>query len=101
MDKDEKLILTLLPKGMDHPLPQKKLVKKTGWSSRRVRRTIYRLTVIHHLPVGARYEKPNNGYFVITNDDERATAIAPLASQIKQMQRRVQAISIANLGREE
>lgn len=100
MDKDEKAILSLLPKGISRPKPLKELVKLTGWSSRKVRGTIYRLIVIHHQPIGARYEKPNNGYFIITNDDERTIAMAPLISQINQMQRRAKVISNANLGSE-
>ena len=95
LDKEEQRLLDLLPKGMERPL--KELIKLTGWSSRRVRGTINLLIVLHHQPIGARYEHPNNGYFIITNDEERSTALAPLTSQIMVMTKRAQVISNAKL----
>lgn len=101
LDKDEQAIYDLLPKGIDRPRPLKELVKLTGWNSRKVRGTINRLIVIHHQPIGAKYERPNNGYFIITNDTERAIALAPLTSQITVMTKRAQVISNAQLESEE
>lgn len=101
LDKDEQRIMDLLPKGMDRPRPLKELVKLTGWNSRKVRGTINRLIVIHHQPIGAKYEHPNNGYFIITNDKERNIALAPLTSQITVMTKRAQVISNAQLESEE
>ena len=65
LDKEEQRLLDLLPKGMERPRPLKELIKLTGWSSRRVRGTINRLIVLHHQPIGARYEHPNNGLSLI------------------------------------
>ena len=90
LDKDEQRIFDLLPKGIDRPRPLKELVKLTGWNSRKVRGTINRLIVIHHQPIGAVYDHPNNGYFIITNDKERNIALAPLTSQINKMTKRAQ-----------
>ena len=101
LDKDEQAIYDLLPKGIDRPRPLKELVKLTGWNSRKVRGTINRLIVIHHQPIGAKYEHPNNGYFIITNDKERNIALAPLTSQITVMTKRAQVISNAQLESEE
>lgn len=97
LDKEEQRLLDLLPKGIDRPRPLKELVKLTGWSSRKVRGTINRLIVIHHQPIGAVYDHPSNGYFIITNNTERNIALAPLTSQINQMSKRAQVISNANL----
>ena len=101
LDKDEQQIMELLPKGMDRPRPLKELVRLTGWSSRKVRATIYRLIVVHHQPIGATYQQPGNGYFIITNDQERQQALAPLTSQIAMMSKRAQVIGNAELGNEE
>lgn len=101
LDKDEQRIFDLLPKGIDRPRPLKELVKLTGWNSRKVRGTINRLIVIHHQPIGAVYDHPNNGYFIITNDKERNIALAPLTSQITVMTKRAQVISNAQLESEE
>ncbi len=98
LDKEEQQLLNLLPKGMDNPQPVREIVKITGWSSRKVRATIYRLIVIHHQPIGAVNHQPGNGYFIITNDQERRQALAPLTSQIQMMNKRAQAISKAKLG---
>ena len=101
LDKEEQRLLDLLPKGMERPRPLKELIKLTGWSSRRVRGTINRLIVLHHQPIGARYEHPNNGYFIITNSKERQQALAPLTSQITMMSKRAEIISSAELESEE
>lgn len=92
LDKDEQRIMELLPIGMERPRPQKELMKITGWSSRKVRMTISRLIIIHHKPIGAVYRKPNNGYFIITSDEERQQALEPLASQIAELKKRTQII---------
>lgn len=101
LDKEEQRIMELLPKGIERPRTLKELMKITGWSSRKVRLTINRLIVLHHQPIGARYERPNNGYFIITNDKERIIALTPLTSQIREMSKRVQIISEAQLESEE
>lgn len=97
LDKEEQKIMDLLPKGMDRPRPLEELVRLTGWSSRKVRAMIYRLIVVHHQPIGATYQQPGNGYFIITNDQERQQALAPLTSQIAMMSKRAQVISNADL----
>lgn len=100
LDKDEQRIFDLLPKGIDRPKPLKELVKLSGLKSREVRGIIYRLIVLHHVPIGARYKHPN-GYYIITNDDERKQALAPLTSQIAMMSKRAQVIGNVELGNEE
>lgn len=100
LDQDEKKILQLLPKGIAQPKPLKELVKFSGLKDREVRGIIYRLIVLHHVPIGAQYNRPN-GYYIITNDKERQQALAPLTSQIAMMSKRAQAISNADLESEE
>lgn len=92
LDKDEQRIMELLPRGIDRPRPSKEIMKITGWSSSRIRLTINRLIVLHHKPIGAVYRKPHNGYFIITNDEERQLALEPLASQIAELKKRTQII---------
>ena len=101
LDNEEKKILSLLPKVIDRPRPLRELVKLTGWTNRKIRATIYRLIVVHHQPIGAVYQQPGNGYFIITNDTERQVALAPLTSQIAMMSKRAQVIGNAELGNEE
>ncbi len=101
LDKDEQRIMELLPKGIDRPRPLKELINLTGWPSRKVRATVYRLIVVHHQPIGAVYQRPGNGYFIITNDTERNIALAPLTSQIMEMTKRAQIISNTDLESED
>lgn len=100
LDKDEQAIYDLLPKGIDRPRPLKELVKLSGFKSREVRGIIYRLIVLHHVPIGAQYKRPN-GYYVITNNEERQQALAPLTSQIAMMSKRAQVIGNVELENEE
>ena len=100
LDKEEQQLLDLLPKGIERPRPLKELVKLSGLKDREVRGIIYRLIVLHHVPIGAQYNRPN-GYYIITNDKERQQALAPLTSQIAMMSKRAQAISNAELESEE
>ena len=100
LDKEEQQLLDLLPKGIERPRPLKELVKLSGLKDREVRGIIYRLIVLHHVPIGAQYNRPN-GYFIITNDKERQQALAPLTSQITMMSKRAEIISNADLESEE
>lgn len=97
LDQEEQELLQLLPHGVNHPRPLRELVKLTGWNGRKVRAIIYRLIVVHHQPIGATNQKPRNGYFIITNDQERQQALAPLTSQIQMMTKRAQVISSTEL----
>ena len=100
LDKDEQRIFDLLPKGIDRPKPLKELVKLSGLKSREVRGIIYRLIVLHHVPIGAQYKRPNR-YYIITNNEERQQALAPLTSQIAMMSKRAQVIGNVELENEE
>ena len=100
LDKEEQQLLDLLPKGIECPRPLKELVKLSGLKDREVRGIIYRLIVLHHVPIGAQYNRPN-GYYIITNDKERQQALAPLTSQITMMSKRAEIISNAELESEE
>ena len=90
----EKAILAFIPNGMERPRPLNELtmlvVGKDSLNERRkVRDLINHLVVVHHIPIGARYTKPN-GYYIATNDHERDLAIEPLISQVVELERRIQ-----------
>lgn len=98
IENDAKYLLRFLPIGMERPRPLKELVNLTGWSSRKVRKNISRLITDYQQSIGAIYEQPNNGYFIIADDNERAKALAPLLSQIGEISNRINAITTAELG---
>ena len=99
LDCDAEQLLRLIPVGMERPRPLKELVNLTGWSSRKVRKNISHLITDYQQPIGAIYEVPHNGYFIIADDNERTKALAPLLSQIGEMSKRINAISTAELGK--
>lgn len=94
---DANYLLRFLPIGMERPRPLKELVKLTGWKNRKVRNVITRLITEYEIPIGANYQAPYNGYFIIADDNERAKALAPLLSQIGEMSKRINTISTADL----
>lgn len=97
LNKDERKLLSFIPAGSERPRPLKELEQLTGWSDRKVRDIISHLVIVHHLPIGAVYHQPGNGYFKITNDEERNIALAPLTSQILMISRRAEVIGNAKL----
>lgn len=99
LDHSAETLLKFIPVGMERPRPLKELVNLTGWNSRKVRKNISRLITDYQKPIGAVYEQPNNGYFLIADDTERAKALAPLLSQVREMSKRINAISTAELGK--
>lgn len=99
LDKDAERLLQFIPTGMERPRPLKELVNLTGWNSRKVRKTVSRLITDYKRPIGAVYDHPFNGYFLIADDTERARALAPLLSQVGEMSKRINAISTAELGK--
>ena len=101
MTNEEKKLLALIPTGSEQPRPLKELVQLTGWDQRKVRTMITRLIIFHHQPIGACYHRPGNGYFIITNNEERSAALAPLTSQIFVISQRAQVIGNVKLGNEE
>lgn len=98
LSKDEKRVLRLIPKGSTNPRPQKELVRLTGFNARKSRLIINELIVKHGIPIGAQYTKPN-GYYIVTNEDERGKAIVPLVSQYGELFKRAQSIHNADLQR--
>lgn len=99
LDHNAETLLKFIPVSMERPRPLKELVNLTGWNSRKVRLTINRLIVEYQQPIGAIYEVPYNGYFIIADDNERAKALAPLLSQVGEMSKRINTISTAELGK--
>ena len=96
--KKKKRVLRLIPKGSTNPRPQKELVRLTGFNARKLRLIINELIVKHGIPIGAQYTKPN-GYYIVTNEDERGKAIVPLVSQYGELFKRAQSIHNADLQR--
>ncbi len=98
LSKDEQRLLSFIPVGSERPRPLKELVQLTGWNQRKVREMITRLIITHHQPIGACYHRPGNGYYIITNNEERSAALAPLTSQIFVISQRAQVIGNVKLG---
>lgn len=97
LDHDAEHLLQFIPTGMERPRPLKELVNLTGWNNRKVRNVVNRLIVDYQVPIGASYEVPYNGYYIIADDSERTKALAPLLSQVTEINKRIYAISSVSL----
>lgn len=89
-------IRQLIPHGSEKPVTAKELSTSTGMNKRTVYEIIHTL-VLNGVPVGGIRKHGKRGYFIITNENERQKAIAPLQSQINEMTKRVNAIKGAVL----
>lgn len=92
LNHEEKQLLNYIPYGAERPRPLKELVSLTGWSSRQVRKMVNHLIMVHRLPIGAMYDAPHNGYFIISNVEEKEKALAPLQSQYLTLKSRLNVI---------
>lgn len=92
----ENQILRLIPHGKNKPIPLKDLTYLTGINSRKLRAIITHLITEHHVPIGSQLHKPN-GYFIITNERERTSALAPLNSEIARLRKRASILQNANI----
>ena len=85
MTKDERRLIEFLPKGSERPRPLKELSKllygdAERKNTRKTRRIINSLVINYEIPVGSKHSRPN-GYFLITNEAERQTALKTLDAQ--------------------
>lgn len=84
-DSKQQQIYNLLPRGMAHSITAKELSSLTGIEQREVYAILNELLMKYEVPIGAMREG-NRGYFIITNEDERKQALAPLQSHTANME---------------
>lgn len=89
LSKNEKEVVSLLHKGAESAIKANDIAKITGIKSRNVRDIIFSLITIEHYPIGSTRAFPNQGYYLITNEQEKNATVSVLESQIKNMEKRV------------
>lgn len=96
IDKQEQIIVSLIPHGAEQPISLAELARLSGMDGRQLRSLLYHLITVHHVPIGGLHGN-NSGYFLITNENERAAALHPLLSQVKELRRRINTIESMEL----
>ncbi|RGW54277.1 hypothetical protein [Limosilactobacillus fermentum] len=86
LSKDEKKVIVAILEGADHPRSMKEVARLVNLDTRTVRAIVHDLNVKD--PIGASRHQPA-GYFWATSDDELELALRPLASQTREIQRRL------------
>ena len=89
LSEKEKEIVSLLHKGAKSAIKTDDIAKRTGIKSRNIRDIIYSLITLDNYPIGSTRALPNQGYYLISNEQERNATIAVLESQIRNMKKRV------------
>ncbi|MEK1336427.1 hypothetical protein HCY80_08630 [Limosilactobacillus fermentum] len=87
LNSDEKKIIKAIPEGAEHPQAMREVARLVGLDARTVRAIVHDLNVKGY-PIGASRHQPA-GYFWATSDDELELALRPLASQTREIQRRL------------
>ncbi|MEK1364369.1 hypothetical protein HCZ09_06085 [Limosilactobacillus fermentum] len=87
LSKDEKKVIVAIPEGADHSRSMKEVARLVNLDTRTVRAIVHDLNVKGY-PIGASRHQPA-GYFWATSDDELELALRPLASQTREIQRRL------------
>lgn len=97
MDKQEQIIVSLIPRGAEQPISLAELSRLSGMDGRQLRSLLYHLVTVHHVPIGGLHGA-HSGYFIVTNEDERGKALHPLKSQVNELNKRINAIENVELG---
>jgi len=96
LSRKERLVLGLIPVGNQQAIHKRRLAELTGLGEREAREIIYRLVVVHGLPIGSSTEPGAGGYFMIKSvaDMEKATRhLKPRAVKIFKRARALEKIA--------
>lgn len=85
----QEAVLAQIPIGFKNPVRSQDIAERTGLSKREVMAVVSVLIIDHSIPIGGGRSEGRQGYFRITNEEERQYATVPLRSSIINMQQRV------------
>ena len=90
----EKTILTILEghKGKDNPITVRELERLTLASSRKIRRVIADLVIIHGVPIASSVHYPF-GFYLITDKAEALQCLSQYWSRVKEVANRAKVLS--------
>lgn len=96
MDHLERLILEALEehRGKDNPITCQQLEKITGFSSRKIRKTIANLVIQHHIPIASSVHYPY-GFYLITDKQEAEICLRQYYSRAREVVNRARILSEA------
>lgn len=96
MEHLERLILEVLEehRGKDNPITCQQLEKITGFSSRKIRKTIANLVIQHHIPIASSVHYPY-GFYLITDKQEAEICLKQYYSRAREVVNRARILSEA------
>lgn len=89
-------VLSLIPYGKGSAKTVKEIISALGGTDQEIRKTVQELVVQYGCPIGTSNERDSQGYYRITNEDERKATIRNLRSRMKHLHRRISAIRKGN-----
>lgn len=97
MNQLEKRVFNLLPQGADNLISTREIEDILHIDKRYVMEIIENLVIEYHLPIGSSRNSDNFGYFIATNEQEKAIGTYSLNKQINTMKKRAEIVENANL----
>lgn len=97
MNQLEKRVFNLLPQGADNLISTREIEDILHIDKRYVMEIIENLVIEYHLPIGSSRNSDNFGYFIATNEQEKAIGTYSLNKQINTMKKRIEIVENANL----
>lgn len=97
MNHLEKRVFNLLPQGADNLISTREIEDILHINKRHIMDIIENLVIEYHLPIGSSRNSDNFGYFIATNEQEKAIGTYSLNKQINTMKKRAEIVENANL----
>lgn len=97
MNQLEKRVFNLLPQGADNLISTRDIEDILHIDKRYIMEIIENLVIEYHLPIGSSRNSDNFGYFIATNEQEKAIGTYSLNKQINTMKKRAEIVENANL----
>lgn len=93
----EKKVFMMIPRGADNLISTSEIQDVLHINKRHIMEIIENLILEYHLPIGSFRSSDNYGYFIATNEEEKAIGTYSLNRQIDTMKKRVKIVENANL----
>lgn len=97
MNQLEKRVFNLLPHGADNLISTREIEDILHINKRHIMDIIESLILEYQLPIGSLRNSDNFGYFIATNEQEKAIGTYSLNKQINTMKKRAEIVGNANL----
>ena len=85
----QEAVLAQIPRGLHNPVVSQYIAEKVGLTKREVMAVVSTLIIDHDIAIGGGRTDGKKGYFIITNEEERQQATAPLKNTVVNIKQRI------------